>query len=54
MRDLPCSRHYSYVADRPHCNWVKQSILFHAVTTMVHTHVLNRGEKGVRSPIDAL
>jgi len=33
-----------------------QELLGHkeAAMTMIHTHVLNRGGKGVRSPADAL
>jgi site-specific recombinase XerD len=33
-----------------------QELLGHkeVATTMIHTHVLNRGGKGVRSPADAL
>jgi site-specific recombinase XerD len=33
-----------------------QELLGHSVvrTTMIYTHVLNRGGRGVRSPIDSL
>jgi hypothetical protein len=54
MREALRSRHYSHSTERSYCNWVKRFILFHVRTTMIYTHVLNRGGKGVRSPADAL
>jgi hypothetical protein len=52
MRE-PCAYHlleYGYGIGTAH------KILGHrdVSTTMMHTHVLNRGERGVRSPVDAL
>jgi hypothetical protein len=54
MRDALRSRHYSRSTERYCFSWVKRLILFHVRTTMIYTHVLNRGGKGVRSPVDAL
>jgi hypothetical protein len=54
MREAMRSSHYSRSAERYCSNWVKRFILFHVRTTMVYTHVLNRGGKGVRRPADAL
>ena len=53
-RDALRSRHYSRSTERSYCNWVKRFIIFHVRTTMVYTHVLNRGGQGVRSPVDCL
>ena len=54
MREALRSRHYSRSTEWYYFNWVKRFILFHLITTMVYTHVLNRGGKGVRSPVDVL
>jgi hypothetical protein len=44
------SRHYSRRTEQTYCPWVKRFIK----TTMIYTHVLNRGPSGVRSPVDGL
>ena len=64
LREALRSRHYSRRTEQTYCHWVKRFIFFHKVqelmghndvkTTMIYTHVLDRGQSGVRSPVDAL
>ena len=60
------TRHYSRRTEEPYLHWIRRFLLFHTgthprklaesavQTTMVYTHVLNRGGRGVHSPLDRL
>jgi hypothetical protein len=61
LRDALQSRHYSRRTEQAYCLWARRYIRFHGMrhpghksvnTTMIYTHVINRGGRGVRSPID--
>ena len=57
VREAIRTRHYTRRAEQTYCAWIWRFIelLGHRVsTTMIYTHVLNRGWRGVRSPADAL
>jgi hypothetical protein len=56
FREALRSRHYSRRTEQTYCLWVKRFIYFHkdVKTQMIYTHVLNRGGKGVKSPVDEL
>ena len=57
------TRHYSRRTEEGYLHWIRRFLLFHAgahprklaesdvQTTMVYTHVLNRGGRGVHSPL---
>ena len=57
-------RHYSRRTEKSYVGWIRRFILFHGKrhpaemgevemsTTMIYTHVLNRGGRGVLSPLD--
>jgi len=50
LRDALRSRHYSRRTQKTYCHWVRRYVS----TTMIYTHVLNKGGHGVRSPVDGL
>ena len=59
VRDALRLRHYSYRTEQGYLQWVRRFIFFHqkrhprdVATTMIYTHVLNRGGQGVVSPLD--
>ena len=41
------ARHYSLRTEKAYVHWIRR-------TTMIYTHVLNRGPAGVRSPADRM
>ncbi|HTP65708.1 MAG TPA: phage integrase N-terminal SAM-like domain-containing protein [Geobacteraceae bacterium] len=59
-------RHYSYRTEQSYVHWIVRYILFHKKrhpkdmgaaevgSFLSHLHVLNKGEKGVRSPLGRL
>ncbi len=55
-------RHYSRRTEEAYVHWIKRLIYFHGKrrpetdvsTTMIYTHVLNKGGRGVTSPLDRL
>ncbi len=53
VRETLRRKHYSYRTEQAYLQWIKRFILFHHMrTTMIYTHVLNRGGLTVRSPLD--
>ena len=57
LRDAIRRRHYSRRTEEAYIHWTKRFSFFcfgHSgvSTTMIYTHVLNRGGKGVVSPLD--
>ena len=60
------ARHYSRRTEEAYIHWIRRFIVFHdrrhpcelaegdVKTTMIYTHVLNRGGHGVHSPLDRL
>jgi hypothetical protein len=64
VRDETREQHYSRKTEKTYVGWIRRFILFHdkrhpaemgevkMSTTMVYTHVLNRGGRGVLSPLD--
>ncbi len=61
-------KHYSIRIEQAYVDWIRRYILYHqkrhpqdmgkpekdVSTTMIYTHVLNRGGRGVASPLDQL
>jgi hypothetical protein len=63
VREEIRKRHYSRRTEKTYIGWIRRFILFHGKrhpsemgadvsTTMVYTHVLNRGGHGILSPLD--
>ncbi|MEO1148312.1 MAG: phage integrase N-terminal SAM-like domain-containing protein [Cyanobacteria bacterium J06638_22] len=64
VREVMRLRHYAYRTEETYVQWIKRYILFHhkrhpremgrdeIEALMIYTHVLNRGGRGVRSPLD--
>ena len=65
VRNAIRRRHYSYRTEETYIHWIKmesgydirtvQELLGHdsVETTMVYTHVMNKGGRGVKSPLDS-
>ncbi len=64
VRDTVRRKHYSIRTEQSYIDWIKRYIYFHnrqhpcdlkdVSTTMIYTHVLNKGGRGVQSPSDRL
>ena len=55
VRQVIRVKHYSLRTQESYINWIKRFILLgqkNVETTMIYTHVINQGGKGVRSPAD--
>jgi len=66
LREALRSRRYSQRTEQTYCYWVKRFVGYDisivqelpghkdVKITMIYTHVLNRGDKGVKNPVDDL